>query len=259
MKTLHITPGDSAAGSLRQALHLSGRVEEVIAFRDDLSWGPIASNDLSMRAAWWQEQIDWPEIEADLHSFWERVDTADDRIVVWFGRHSARELAFRLAWASRMGKRPYHVIDVTGLPVPARQRAGDAKITASAPAVSIVPAAELMTWFGTETPASPKEDIRHRREWEILKKENAPFRIVTSSGMTSAPLDYFDQLLLDQASSQWRKVARVVGGALMSSSEPYHQVGDFALHQRVVALIENGKLASVGDPWNMRYCEVRLP
>lgn len=259
MKTLHITPGDSAAGSLRQALRLSGRAEEVLAFRDDLSWGPIASEDLGARTAWWQEQIDWPEIEANLRSFWERVDIAAERIVVWFGRHSARELAFRLAWASRMRERSYYLIDVTGLPVPPGQRTSEAKTTSPVPAVSIVPAVELKMLLGSETPVSAEEDVRHCRDWANLKEENAPFRIVTPSGLTSAPIDYFDQLLLDQATSQWRKMARIVGGALASSSAPYHQVGDLALHKRAVALIENGKLTSVGDPWDMHHCEVRLP
>lgn len=40
MRTLHIAPGDSAAGSLRQALRIAGRDDELLAFRDDLSCGP---------------------------------------------------------------------------------------------------------------------------------------------------------------------------------------------------------------------------
>jgi hypothetical protein len=37
MRTLHIAPGDSAGGSLRQAIQIAGQDDEVLAFRDDLS------------------------------------------------------------------------------------------------------------------------------------------------------------------------------------------------------------------------------
>jgi len=40
MRTVHIVPGDSAAGSLRQALGVSGE-HEVVGLRDTLSCGPL--------------------------------------------------------------------------------------------------------------------------------------------------------------------------------------------------------------------------
>jgi hypothetical protein len=69
--------------------------------------------------------------------------------------------------------------------------------------------------------ASIDEDVAHRQEWAKLMAENAPFRVVTPTGLASAPSDYFDPLLLAQASSEWRKSAYLVGNALGSSSKPY--------------------------------------
>src|SRR5690348_799492 len=102
MAVLHIAPSDSAGGSLRQAVRAAGRDDEVLSFRDDLSCGPIASDDPSVRAIWWGQFCDPSEVEADLRNFWHRFETACERLVLWFSRHAARELAFFLACVERL-------------------------------------------------------------------------------------------------------------------------------------------------------------
>jgi len=77
--------------------------------------------------------------------------------------------------------------------------------------------------------------------------------------LVSAPLDHFDPLLMEQVTTEWRKVARVIGGMMGLNSEPYFQVGDMMLLARVIALIGEGKLLADGDPWDMHSCRVRLP
>src|SRR5882672_7331415 len=106
MKTLHIAPGHSAAGSLRQAMRDAGRDERVLLSPDDLSCGPIDPDDPSARAAWWATFYEAPEFEAEFTAFWDSVATTPDRLVVWLGRHSAHELAFFLALADRLCDRP---------------------------------------------------------------------------------------------------------------------------------------------------------
>ena len=114
MKVLHVAPGDSAGGSLREALRLAGYQQDVLSFTDDLSCGPIAWGTSRERAAWWSH-VHEPRLEDDLETFWLRLETANERLVVWFGRHSASELAFFLALADRLGDRPYDIVDVTDL------------------------------------------------------------------------------------------------------------------------------------------------
>ncbi|KQV14333.1 hypothetical protein ASC97_31815 [Rhizobium sp. Root1203] len=256
MKTTHIIPGDSAAGSLREALRIAGRDDDLLVFQDDLSCGPIADMAPSARAAWWQMD-DW-DIENSLHAFWLNADRAD-RPIVWFGQHSAREIAFRLAWAWRMAGRSYSVIDVTGLRVPVRWGNGIDGVIQSAQAVSIIPGNGLATLLGRERSVSADEDILNKRRWEKLMADNAPFRIVTADGLASAPIDHFDALLLAQATSEWKMVAAIVGNALGLSRDPYLQVGDMALHERVISLVEKGSLIADGDPSEMRACRIRLP
>lgn len=195
---------------------------------------------------------------ATLSEFWERVANTDHRLVVWFGRHSARELAFFLAWVARLGERPYQIIDVTGRQLPFRQRDGSFDVR-PAGYVSIVRHEALRSLLGSERPIKPKEQKGISRNWQKLRTENAPFRTVTEAGLVSAPLDHFDPWILDQATTDWRSVARIVSGAMGHNSEPYFQVYDLMLQARVVALVTKGKLLADGDPWEMQSCRIRLP
>jgi Protein of unknown function/Domain of unknown function (DUF1835) len=260
VSTLHIAPGHSAGGSLRQAIRDAGRGVEVLFFRDDLSCGPIDSEDIAARVAWWtQFHGDWETEAAPLKAFWERVATTDDRLVVWFGRHSALEQAFFLAWADRLGERPYSIIDVTGLRLPSNRHDSSRALSQPTPAVSIMPPYQLRSLVGSERQVAAREAEEARRQWRRLKAENAPFRVVTPAGLVSAPVDHFDSLLMERVATEWRKVARVIGDTMALNSEPYFQTGDIMLLARVIALIDEGKLLAEGDPWDMHSCRVRLP
>ena len=258
-KTLHIAPGDSAGGSLLQAIRDDGRDEAVLSWLDDLSCGPIESDDPSERAAWWASFHDDRDIEGQIRAFWSHVATTNERLVVWFGRHSAQELSFVLAWAERLGERAYDIIDVTGLQMPFIRPDGSAALSYPKQAVSLVSVDGLKSLLGSERPITNREREGSRRSWLKLKQENALFRIVTSAGLVSAPEDIFDSLLIERVTPEWQRVIFVVGNAMGYNSEPYMQVGDVMLLMRVVALIRQGKLLADGDPWDMRTCRVRLP
>jgi hypothetical protein len=242
MKVLHVAPDDSAGGSLRQAICSAGHPQEVLSFNDDLSCGPIAWGTARERAAWWSH-VHAPIPEEDLTTFWHRVETADERLVIWFGRHSASELAFFLALVDRLGDRPYDVVEI-GEPDGA---------------VGLVPSCRLPALIETARPIPPQEAADAARLWQRLRAQNAPFRVVTPVGLASAPIDHFDSSLLEQAAKEWLNAAYVIGSTMAHTCEPYMQVGDTILLARLVALVEEGKLLADGDPWDMRACRVRLP
>jgi hypothetical protein len=258
MRTLHIAPGDSAGGSLRFALRDAG-YDDVLSWRDDLSCGPIASGEPAERAEWWTSFYDEQDIESAFCAFWDRVAATDDRLVVWFGRHSASEHAFVLAWADRLGDRPYEYIDVTGRQFPVARRDSSTVLSPPMQSVGIMNPDMLKSLLGQEQRASTEFKDECSRVWRRLKAENAPFRVVTAEGLVSAPSDYFDALILERATTEWRRVARVVGDTMGYNGEPYMQVGPTMLLTRVVALVDEGKLLAEGDPWDMRSCNVRLP
>ena len=72
-------------------------------------------------------------------------------------------------------------------------------------------------------------------------------------------LHNIDAALLAEASVPWRKVARIVSGAM--SHQPTRVVGipDLFYAQRVRSLVERGLLESDGDLAFMGRSEVRLP
>jgi hypothetical protein len=258
MKVLHVAPGDSAGGSLSEALRLAGHQQEVLSFPDDLSHGPIAWSTSRERAAWWSH-IHEPRLPEDFEAFWRRLETTDVQLVVWFGRHSASELAFFLALADRLEDRPYDIVDVTDLQWTFTRPDGISAVAQPAGAVGIVPTDRLMAQLETARPISPQEAGDAGRLWQHLRTQNAPFRVVTPAGLASAPIDHFDSSILQQAAREWRKAAYVIRSTMAHNCEPYMQVGDVMLLARLVALVEEGKLLADGDPWDIRTCRVRLP
>ena len=217
--TLHVVPGLSAAGSLRQAVRAAESAAEIIGCPDDLSFGPIDSDAASSRAAWWSQFHDGPdEIERELTVFWSRVTETVAPIVLWIGRRQAMEYAFALAFADRMGARPYGVIDVSDheyggtLPDGSRKPMRPRAVSALVPSV-------LQSLLGTERPIAEVEVRARQARWQQLKRESAPFRVVSGIELVSAPIDHFDKLLLRLATAEWRREARIVGEA-MGSDEP---------------------------------------
>ena len=78
--------------------------------------------------------------------------------------------------------------------------------------------------------------------------------------LTDEELKIIDQGLLSNTSTQWRKVARVVGGTMMSGSEyRIDGIPDIFYAQRLRKLIEDGKLEATGNLNYIGGSEVRLP
>lgn len=191
--------------------------------------------------------------------FWQRLEATDECLVVWFGRHSARELAFFLAIADRLGDRSYDIVDVTDWQWPTLQPDGSSRMTPPAGAVAVVPADRLAARLATARAISAQEAAHAGHIWQRLRSQNAPFRVVTPTGLVSAPLDHFDSSILEQVTNEWRQSLHVIGSAMAHNCEPYMQVGEVMLLARLVALVEEGKLLADGDPRDTRACRVRLP
>ena len=78
--------------------------------------------------------------------------------------------------------------------------------------------------------------------------------------LTDEELKIIDQGLLSNASTQWRKVARVVGSTMMYGSKArIDGIPDIFYAQRVHKLIENRKLEATGNLDYIGGSEVRLP
>ena len=76
--------------------------------------------------------------------------------------------------------------------------------------------------------------------------------------LSEQDLRNIDEALLAEASAQWRKVARLVGGAMSHQSTRVPGIPDLFYAQRVRRLVDTGLLESSGDLGYMGRSEVRL-
>lgn len=258
---LHVVFTPSGAGSLRQALGQAGRKDAVIAFFDDLRFGPIDPPDPLLRTKWVEAELGWTgweEVTARSKQFWLEACSPSSRKIAWLSRRSGLEYAGFLEWLWRLGDAPCEVVDLTEVtvmrppPLP------------PAPAISLgilsPDAIQSNGLCDLATPLQAAERKRYLDLWRQLRVENAPLRVVASDILSSAPISFFDPLLMSHVTDHWQKVAMIVGLSLSSQWDSgVFQTGDIFLAARVNALVESGQLEIQGkSALEMRHSEVRL-
>ena len=123
---LHLVFNPSGAGCLRSALKSAGRDDEVIAFFDNLSFGPINPPDAS-RAKWVESELGrtgWDEVASSSEAFWREALCSDHRKVAWLSRRSPMEYAGFLEWLWRLGDAPSELVDLTDVTISHRTEHG---------------------------------------------------------------------------------------------------------------------------------------
>jgi hypothetical protein len=261
-KMLHVIFTPSGAGSLNQALRNAGRDDQVISFFDDLSFGPINSADSSLRAKWVENELGWTEwddVTAQSERFWRDALSSDYRKVVWLSRRSAMEYAGFLEWLWRLGGAPCEVVDLSEFRISIRPPQPPV-LAVSVAALSPDQIRGNNLWDLAE-PLQMRARDRYLDLWRQLRSENAPLRVIDGEKLLSAPITFFDSLLLSYAKPNWQKVAMVVGQTLASQvDDNVFQTGDIFLAPRINALVESGRLEITGkSALEMRFSEVRLP
>ena len=98
-----------------------------------------------------------PAPSGEFATFWNRVLTTEERLVAWFGRHSAKELSFFLAWTDRLGDRPYDIVDVTGLQYPYVRSDGSQNLSRPVGDVSTLNTGPLKSLFGSARSPTAEE------------------------------------------------------------------------------------------------------
>jgi hypothetical protein len=261
--TVHIVFGESAGGSLRQALRSMKRKDRVLALNDDLSLGPIDPAEPRARRAWIAEELGYKVGEAlvaRVEGFWENALAPAQRWIVWTSRRSARDYTGFLEWLWRLGDQPCDIVDLTDTRFPDRCAEGPAGYLSLVISPGILSPDQIvaMGLVDRAQPLAPAPRARYRDIWSRLRTENAPLRVISETGLSSAPITFYDEELLSYAVRHWRKVARIVGEAL-TSQEEFSRCGDLLLAARMRALANAGRLEARGNPLKMRFSEVRLP
>jgi len=161
----------------------------------------------------------------------------------------------------RLGEQACDVVDLSDIEVTWRKEDGG---SSREPVVSLGllnpdQMRENVLW-NHAAPLGSAERARHREAWRKLRRENAPFRIVKNGELSSAPIDFYDRLLMSCVADRWLKSARIVGEALAKLYEtPGLETSDAVLFGRLRKLVALGQVDSKGDMSRMRWSEVRLP
>jgi len=267
-RVIHVVFG-SADGSLRKAVAKAGWLEEEVVHTHDLfAIGPIAAGPSTAAAMTARAQaVDeilftdiWSKIVADNAPLLAASLAEDVRPVVWFSRRDTQSYAGFLWWLSHRGDGPCDVVDLTETILPARKVRGETLPAELAISPAVVPAVDLVDLRGEARPLSPEERRRYQRMWQALVRQNTALRVIEGDELVSAPITYFDDLLLSWTTHQWRKMFRIFLETYCGFKEQgLHQAGDLLIHARLRALVSRGALDVVGDPSRMEYCEVRWP
>jgi hypothetical protein len=266
LPTLHIVFIDVGAPDLREALTRLGRDDRVVAFSDNLSFGPIAPSDPALRAQWIAQELDepgWKEIVPQVEQFWADVLAPEQKHVVWFSRRETRDYAGFLEYLRRIGDRPCEMVDLTETLIVPRTEDGRVYPQRRAICVGIMNADAFIDHdlLSRAVPLDDDSRARYLAEWENLRRENASLRIVTPElKLTSVPLTYFDAELLQGIRPTFLKSARIIGEVMSRSWDAdIYDVGDFFLSRRLMALAKAGLIESQGNLKRIAFSEVRLP
>ena len=243
-----------------------GISEEVVAYFEDLSYGPIETLEFKSRARWIEARLgyEWADewLEAKDDAFWSMAASTEIIPVAWVNRHSAAEYAGFLAFVTRMGSRPFLVVDVTDVEIAL------GKVLSPTPTFGVFNPSQIVSeaLVARAAPLSASDLDSYVETWKQLQRDNAELRIVDSDRrLTSAAFSYFDEVLLSHISEEWKKCTLVVGESLQQLTGNCRWVGDLLLWARLRDIVESGQAEAEaeaeaeGDMLVMHLSRVRLP
>jgi len=265
-RVVHVVFGISTSETLCQALAEDDRPEEVVSCADNFALGPIVPMDAAGRLRGLTDILgvyDWfSRYEESLvfgnAPFLAASIAKDIQPVVWFSRRDSRSYAGFLWWLSHLGEAPCEIVDLTDMLI-VGDPAGDRLLPPHlAVSPGLVPPHEMIRLREMARPLLPEERRRYQARWQALVRENAPLRVIEGTELVSAPITFFDPLLLSCVVSNWRKMSRIVGEAMgRFYAEDLHQSGDWLLFVRLRHLAETGVVEWAGDITRVHYCEMR--
>jgi uncharacterized protein DUF3658 len=254
----------SGAGCLVQALRKAGRDDLVVATCHDMNFGPINPSDPSSRAKWLEDELgridrkDAAPSERD----WDEARFPGHRKVAWLSRRSAMEYAGFLDWLWHRGDTPCDVVDLSEVKISRPPELGPPGLPVLATSLASLHHDTIRynkLWDLAE-PLQMTERRRYRELWQQFISENAALRVIDGDKLVSAPISFFDSLLMSYVTDKWQKVSMVFSWVTISYwDDDIHQTDDTFLAARMRALVEGGHLEIRGETaLDIVFGEVRL-
>jgi hypothetical protein len=241
---VHIVFTPSGASSLRKAVRVAGRDDQIVLTWHSLNIGRIDPSDPAARSRWFEEkELYWsnPEDHASSKRHWDDSRFPAHRKVAWFSRRSAEEYAGFLDWLWHRGDIPLDVVDLS-----------EVFVTPSPPQEPFLAASMALLHdeqirnnklWDLAKPLSMEERLQYRETWKRLISENAPLRVLESNKLVSAEAPYFDSRLMDLITDDWQLFSRIIGTAMAHElDDEVINTGFEWLQHRLMALIELGHL-----------------
>jgi Protein of unknown function/Domain of unknown function (DUF1835) len=242
---MHVTFGESAAGSLMRAL---GRQRGVVPISDNLAIGPINPGAATSRLRWHHDYMrDELWTTQRLRSPWRRIATST-RIVAWLSTRCASEYCGFLELVWRIRDIPISVIDIAPLGF---ARFGFVRH-------DVIVAQRLLDHA---VPMTRRMQAKWLAEWRTLRTENASLRVLTPRGLRSVPINHLDSAIVGCVPATWRTAASIIGDLLGAEHYGLRQGADLHfLLSRLTHLVDTHAIVGQVDPaepWLFRALSVR--
>lgn len=262
---VHIAFGDSAGGSLRQALRgFPG--EMVVTLNDDLMFGPLseagAAGGLSRRVAWWRERVSELDRDEAVEYLLQAAFAWRDwparlrglPVVVWASDSAAEQTGLRRLLAALPEDADVSLVNAADL---LRRRVKEIVYQSTGEIVS----EKLAPLLSEAKPLLPEEREAYAADWRRLVAEGGVLRVWEGGKLRTVPEDYFDEAILKAArklaaaNGTYVKAARLIGEVIGHSEQ---KVDDGFIEYRVRKLIARGLFTYTGELKAMRYYSVSL-
>ncbi len=221
MKTIHIVPNNSAAGSMVCALDKPRRESLVFTLWDDLTVGPLRDiDDTSGHRALDCELLGhiYTAARTDFDLI-QCITLTDVPIVIWHGPCADDQLKLRRL-AYRLRDTPQRLFEV-GLssddigPLERYHMGADDPIhTRDSLSVAYFSPETLRAKLASAAPISAPRIDQLALEWQKIKEADAPWRRWRSNALENADFEEFDARVVELATTEWQ-LARFVVGKLM--------------------------------------------
>jgi hypothetical protein len=251
----------SGSGCLVRALRSAGRNDQVVVTSHGSNVGPIDPSDPSARARWLEDELGRKDA-ARSERAWDESLFPGHRKVAWLTRRSAMEYAGFLDWLWHRGDTRCDLVDLSDARISYPEHGGSTPQKTSPISLALLDPdtiAHNRLWDLAE-PLQTTERLRYRKLWDQLLSENAPLRILDGEKLVSAPITFFDEMLMSLVTEDWQKAARIIGTAMAHEmDEEIIQTGDAFLSSRLNAMAKDARLEIRGDSaLDMHLGEVRL-
>jgi len=265
LNKIHIVFGDSAAGSLKHALHLMKKTKEerVFVVRDIFSIGPL--NDPQARIEWMQEHIIREEEKSydPLQSDQFKGIQDDVPVCIWVSESAHEQTGLRFVINELNNtQNPIEIVNVSTQlkqlePLFVPRTTGE-----------VVPE-KLINMTSSGESVSKSDQARYIKEWQKLSKTMNDLRYLEDGMIISTEANYYDNFIIECARylhkelqdrteeepEEFMKAARLVGEAFGNIE---NHIGDAFIEYRLRELIANGMFEVKGDTSAMRLYSVKL-